>query len=84
MLPLLPHNTAYSLHLLFTFILTTQVNNLYYDFSSTIKNIPESFRLHFLKIADINVFLLFFIENLLSQFSEIEGNLGSKYSSLTF
>ena len=51
---------------------------------SLIKNIPASFRLCFLKIADITVFLLFFIQNLLSCCGDIEENPGTKYSSLTF
>ena len=67
-----------------TFILITQVNNLYYDFSRTIKNIPVSFSLRFVKIADLTVFSLFFIQNLLSCCGHIEENPGPKYSSLTF
>ena len=67
-----------------TFILIKQVNNLYQVSSSLIKIIPASFRLRFLKIADITVFLLFFIQNLLSYCGDIEENPGPKYSSLTF
>ena len=48
------------------------------------KIIPPSFRLRFLKISDITVFLLFFIQNLLSCCGDIEENPGPKYSSLTF
>ena len=84
MLHFLLHHTAYSLHLFLTFILITQINNLYHDFSRTIKNIPASFRLRFLKIADLTVFLLFFVQNLLSRCGDIEENLEPKYSSLTF
>ena len=51
---------------------------------SLIKNIPASFRLCFLKIADITVFLLFFIQNLLPCCGDIEENPGPKYSSPTF
>ena len=51
---------------------------------SLIKNIPASFRLRFLKIADITVFLLFFIQNLLPCCGDIEENPGPKYSSPTF
>ena len=42
-----------------------------------------SFALRFLKLADLTVLLLFFIQNLLSHFSNIEQNFGPKYSSLT-
>ena len=63
MIHFLLHHTVYSLNFFFTFILITQVNNLYHDFSRTIKNIPASFCLRFLKIADLTVFLLFFIQN---------------------
>ena len=65
-------------------LLFTQVNNLYQVSSRLIKNIPASFRLHFLKIADITVFLLFFIQNLLSCCGFIEENPGPKHLSLTF
>ena len=47
-------------------------------------NFELSFHLHFLKIADSTVLLLFFIQNLLSCCGDIEENLGLKYSSLTF
>ena len=68
-----------------TFIITTQVNNLYYDFSRTIKIFPASFSLRFLKIEDLTViFLLFLIQILLSPFDDMEENSGPKYSSLTF
>ena len=67
-----------------TFILIKQVNNLYQVSSRLIKIIPASFRLRFLKIADITVFLLFFIQNLLSCCGDIVENPGPKYSSLTF
>ena len=67
MLHFLLHDTVHSLYLFLTFILIMQVNNLYYDFNRTIKNIPASFRLRFHKIADLTVFLLFFIQNLLSR-----------------
>ena len=76
MLQFLLHHTVYSLYLFLTFILITQVNNLYQVSSHLIKNIPTSFRLHFLKIADITVFLLFFIQNLLSCCGDIEENPG--------
>ena len=78
------HCTIYSLYLFLTFILIKQVNNLYQVSSRLIKIIPASFRLRFLKIADITVFLLFFIQNLLSCCGDIEENPGPKYSSLTF
>ena len=84
MLQFLLHYTVYSLFLFLTFILIKQVNNLYQVSSRLIKIIPASFRLRFLKIADITVFLLFFIQNLLSCCGDIEENPGPKYSSLTF
>ena len=84
MLHFLPHHSVSSLYLFLTFILTTQVNNLYYDFSCTIKTIPASFRLRFLKIIDLTRLLLFFIQNLQSRCGDTEGNPGPKYSSLTF
>ena len=84
MLQFLLHHTVYSLYLFLTFILIMQVNNLNQVFSCLIKNIPASFCLHFLKIADITVFSLFFIQNLLSCFGDIEENPGPKYSSITF
>ena len=65
----------------FTFILITEVNNLYQVFSRLIKNIPGSFRLRFFKIADI-VCLLLFIQNLLCCCDDIEKNPGPKYSSI--
>ena len=72
------HLTIYSLCSFLTFILITQVNDLYYDFSHTIKkNIPSSFCLRFLKIADHTVFLL-------SLCGDIEENSGPKYPSATF
>ena len=81
MLQFLLHHTVYSLHLFLGFILITQVKNLYQVYSRLIKNIPASFCLRFLKIADITVFLLFFIQNLLSCCGDIEENPGPKYSS---
>ena len=78
------HHTVYSLHLFLAFILIMQVKNLYQVYSRLIKNIPASFLLCFLKIADITVFFLFFIQNLLSCCGDIEENPGPKYSSLTF
>ena len=84
MLKFLLHYTVYSLHLFLNFILITQVDNLYQVSSRLIKNIPASFRLCFLKIADITVFFLFPIQNLLSCCGDIEKNPGPKYSSLTF
>ena len=65
-------------------MLITQVKNLYQVYSRLIKNIPASFPLRFLNIADITVFLLFFIQNLLSCCGDIEEKPGPKYSSLTF
>ena len=79
MLQFLLHHTVY---LFLTFILIKQVN-LYQVSSRLIKIIPASFRLRFLKIADITVFLLFFIQNLLSCCGDIEENPGPKYSSVT-
>ena len=84
MLQFLLHHTRYSLCLFLAFILIMQVKNLYQVYSHLIKNIPASFRPRFLKIADITVFLLFFIQNLLSCCGDIEENPGPKYSSLTF
>ena len=84
MIQFLLHHSVYPLYLFLTFILIKQVNNLYQVSSRLIKIIQASFRLRFLKIADITVFLLFFIQNLLSCCGEIEENPGPKYSSLTF
>ena len=84
MLQFLFHHTVYSLYLFLTFILITQVNNLSQVSSRLIKIIPASFCLRFLKIADITVSLLFFIQNLLSCCGDIEENPGPKYSSLIF
>ena len=78
------HHTEYSLYLFLTFILITQINNLYQVSNRLIKISPASFRLRFLKVADNTVFLLFFIQNLLSCCGDIEENPGPKYSSLTF
>ena len=83
MLQFLLHHTVYSIYLFLTFILIKQVPNLYQVSSRLIKIIPASFRLRFLKIADITVFLLFFIQNLLSC-RDIAENPGPIYSSLTF
>ena len=79
MLKFLLRHAVYSLYLLLAFILITQVKNLYQVYSRLIKNIPASFHLRFLKIADITVFLLFFIQNLLSCCGDIEENLEPKY-----
>ena len=84
MLQFLLHHTVYSLYLFLILVLLKQVNNLYQVSSRLIKNIPAYSRLHFLKIADITVFLLFFIQNLLPCRGDIEQNPGPKYSSLTF
>ena len=59
MLKFLLHHTVYSLYLFLAFILITQVKNLYQVYSRLIKNIPASFHLRFLKIADITVFCCF-------------------------
>ena len=83
-LQFLLHHTVYSLYLFLTFILIKQVNKFYQVSSLLIKIIPASIRLRFLKIADINVFLLFCIQNLLSCCGDIEENPGLKYSSLVF
>ena len=80
---LLLHHTVYSLYLLLTFNLIIQIIN-HHDFSCTIKNIPGSFHLSYLKITGHTVFLLFFIQNLLFCYGDIEENRGPKYSSLTF
>ena len=79
MLQFLLHHTVYSLYLFLAFILIAQVKSLYQVYSCLIKNISASFRLHFFKIADIRVFLLLFIQNLLSCCADIEENLGPKY-----
>ena len=84
MLHFLPHHSVHSLYLFSTFILTTQVNNLYHDFSCTIKTIPAPFCLRFLKIVDLTKLLLLFIQNLQPRCGDIEENPGPKYSSLTF
>ena len=81
MLQFLLHHTLYSLYLFLAFILTKQVNNLY-QVSSHLIEIPASFCLRFFKIADITVFLLFFIQNFLSCYGDIKENPGPKYSSL--
>ena len=80
---LLLHHTVYSLYLLLTFNLIIQIIN-HHDFSCTIKNIPGSFHLSYLKITGHTVLLLFFIQNLLFYYGDIEENRGPKYSSLTF
>ena len=84
MLQFLLHHTVYSLHLFLAFLLIRQVKNLYQVYSRLIKNIPAAFHLCFLKIADITVFLLSFIQNLLSCCGDIEENPRPKNSSLTF
>ena len=83
MLDILLHPTAYCLYLFLTLILITQVINPYYDFSRAMKNITLPFGLRFLKIADLTVFLLFFIKTLLPPCGDIEEILGLKYSILT-
>ena len=80
---LLLHHTVYSLYLLLTFNLIIQIIN-HHDFSCTIKNIPGSFHLSYLKITGHTALLLFFIQNLLFYYGDIEENRGPKYSSLTF
>ena len=82
-LQFLLHHNVYPLYLFLTFILIKQVNNLYQCFSRLIEIIPASCHLRFLKITDITVFLLLFIQNLLYCCGDIEGNPGPKYSSLT-
>ena len=62
LLQFLLHHIVYSLYLIFTFILITQVNNLYQVSSRLIKSIPASFCLRFLKIVDITMSLLFFFK----------------------
>ena len=84
MLQFLLNHTVYSLYLVLAFILTTKVKYLYQVYSRLITNIPAPFRLRFLKIEHITVFLLFFIQNLLSCCGDIEENPGPRYSSLTF
>ena len=85
MLHFLLHHTVYSFYLFLTLILTTQVNNLYYDFSHTINKKNSSIFLStFPQIADLPKFLLFFIQNLLSCSDNIEENPEPKYSSPTF
>ena len=84
MLQFLLHHTVHSLYLFLTFILIKQINNLYQVSSRLIKIIPASFHLRFLNIADITVFLLFFIQNLPCCCGDIEENPGPKYLSLTF
>ena len=79
MLQFLLHHTVYFLYLFLTFILITQVNNLYQVSSRLIEIIPASFCLRFLKIADITVSLLFSIQNLLYYCGDIEENPGPKY-----
>ena len=72
MLQLLLHHTINTLYLFLTLILITQVNNPYQVPVRLMKNIPASFGLRFLEIADITVFLLFFIQNLLFCCGDIE------------
>ena len=57
-----------------TSILITQINNLYNDISRKIKNIPASFCRLFLKIANLTVFLLLLIQNLLSHSDDIDNS----------
>ena len=83
-LQFLLYHTVHSLYLFLTFILWTQVNNLRQVSTRLIKNTLGSFRLRFLKIADITVFSLFFIQNLLSCCGDLEENPGPEYPSLTF
>ena len=78
-LQFLLHHTKYSLYLFSAFTLITHVKNLYQVSSRLTKIIPASFCLHFLDIADITVFLLFFIQNLPSCCGDIEENPGPKY-----
>ena len=84
MLHFLLRHFVCSLDLFLTFIILTQVNNLYHGFSRPIKSIPASFGLRFHKIADLTVFLLFFIQNVQSRCDDIEENPGPKNSSLFF
>ena len=72
LLQLLLHHTINTLYLFLTLILITQVNNPYQVPVRLMKNIPASFGLRFLEIADITVFLLFFIQNLLFCCGDIE------------
>ena len=72
MLQLLLHHTIYFLYLFLTLILITQVNNPYQVQVRLMKYIPASFCLLFLEIADITVFLLFFIQNVLFCCGDIE------------
>ena len=78
------HHTVYYLYLFLAFLLIRQVKNLCQVYRRLMKNIPAAFHLRFLKIADITVFLLSFIQNLLSCCGDIEENPRPKYSSLTF
>ena len=72
MLQLLLRHTIYFLYLFLTLILITQVNNPYQVQVRLMKYIPASFCLLFLEIADITVFLLFFIQNVLFCCGDIE------------
>lgn len=70
MLHFLLHYTVYSLYFFWTTILTTQVNNLCYDFSGTIKK-------DFSIIVYTFLSLLFSIQNLLSRCGDNEENPGT-------
>ena len=78
MLQFLLNHTVYSLYLFLAFVLIKQFKDLYQVSSRLMKNIPASFRLRFLRIVDIVVCLLFFIQKLLSCYGDIEENSGPK------
>ena len=84
LLNFLIHQTFYLLSSVLMTHLKTQLNNFYVVLDCKIKKIPALYRLRFLKIANITMFLLFFIQNLVLLSGDIEENPGPKYSSLTF
>ena len=66
------------------YFVTTHLNYLQCAFSRIIKKIPISQNPCLLKIANLILFSVFFIQNLLSQCGDIEKNPGPKYSYLSF
>ena len=66
------------------YFVTTHLNYLQCAFNRIIKKIPISQNPCLLKIANLILFSVFFIQNLLSQCGNIEKNPGPKYSYLSF
>ena len=61
-----------------------QLSKLHLVFNCKIKKIPAAYRLRFLKIANLIMLFLFFIQNLLLLSGDIEENPGPKFSNLSF